>query len=233
VSVTLDSGDYGRFRESFPVLLDRLGSGVSASLSYNLEAIGKNEGLLTPGKVQFVAKGYNFRRIGYGYSGVLMVLRTITSMDYLWNRVRVQGGAYGSFARFSRNGNMYFCSYRDPNLRETLSVYDEAKEYLRRFDADDREMTKYIIGTISKLDAPLTPSMKGEVATERFFAGLTQEDVQKARGEVLSTRKKDIARCAQMVGESMDQNYFCVIGSEGKLRENGELFSRLVPVFED
>jgi len=233
VSVTLDSGDYGRFRESFPVLLDRLGSGVSASLSYNLEAIGKNEGLLTPGKVQFVAKGYNFRRIGYGYSGVLMVLRTITSMDYLWNRVRVQGGAYGSFARFSRNGNMYFCSYRDPNLRETLSVYDEAKEYLRRFDADDREMTKYIIGTISKLDAPLTPSMKGEVATERFFAGLTQEDVQKARGEVLSTRKKDIARCAQMVGESMDHNYFCVIGSEGKLRENGELFSRLVPVFED
>ena len=161
-----------------------------------------------------------------------MVLRTITSMDYLWNRVRVQGGAYGSFARFSRNGNMYFCSYRDPNLKETLAVYDSAAEYLRTFDPGDREMTKYIIGTISKLDAPLTPSMKGEVAVERFFTGMTQDDVQRAREEVLRTGKKDVAMCADMVGETMKQNCYCVIGNETRLRAAGEIFSELVPVFE-
>jgi hypothetical protein len=153
-------------------------------------------------------------------------------MDYLWNRVRVQGGAYGCFARIARNGNMYFCSYRDPNLAGTLTAYDEAENYLKVFDADQREMTKYIIGTISKLDAPLTPSMKGEAATERFISHITQEDVQRTRDEVLHTGVDDIRKCGRLIRDVMDKNYICVIGSEEKIRDNKDIFKDLIPVFE-
>jgi len=232
VSVTNEADDYRLFRSSFPIILDEIGDSSSRKATYQIDTTQKNEGLLTPGKVQYVVKGYNFRKLGYGYHGSLLVLRTIASMDYLWNRIRVQGGAYGSFARFSRNGNMYFCSYRDPNLIDTLSVYDAAEDYFQTFDVAQREMTKYIIGTISKIDVPLTPSMKGEVATERYFTGISHEDVQRTREEVLGTGKNDIKKYAEMVGDAMRENYFCVIGNEGKLRAHSKIFSHLVSVFE-
>ncbi|MCK5094868.1 MAG: insulinase family protein, partial [Spirochaetes bacterium] len=154
VSITVSDEDYKVFIENFSGIMEHLGSDTREDILYPFDLNTKNEGLLTPGKVQYVAKGFNFRRLGHTYNGSLQVLRAITSMDYLWNRVRVQGGAYGCFARIARNGNMYFCSYRDPNLAGTLTAYDEAENYLKVFDADQREMTKYIIGTISKLDAP-------------------------------------------------------------------------------
>ena len=232
VSVTTEADDYRLFRSNFPIILDEIGDSSSRKATYQIDTTQKNEGLLTPGKVQYVVKGYNFRKLGYGYHGSLLVLRTIASMDYLWNRIRVQGGAYGSFARFSRNGNMYFCSYRDPNLIDTLSVYDTAEDYFKTFDVAQREMTKYIIGTISKIDVPLTPSMKGEVATERYFTGISHEDVQRTREEVLGTGKNDIKKYAEMVGDAMRENYFCVIGNEGKLRAHSKIFSHLVSVFE-
>ncbi len=232
VSVTVSEEDYKVFMENFSGILEHLGSDTQEDILYPFNLNAKNEGLLTPGKVQYVAKGFNFRRLGHTYNGSLQVLRAITSMDYLWNRVRVQGGAYGCFARIARNGNMYFCSYRDPNLAGTLTAYDEAENYLKVFDADQREMTKYIIGTISKLDAPLTPSMKGEAATERFISHITQGDVQRTRDEVLHTGVDDIRKCGRLIRDVMDQNYFCVIGSEGKIRDNKDIFKDLIPVFE-
>ena len=127
---------------------------------------------------------------------------------------------------------MYFCSYRDPNLVETLSVYDEAEKYLKEFEPDEREMTKYIIGTISKLDTPLTPSMKGETAAERYISNITREDVQRARDEVLRTGKEDIKKFSGLLRDVMDQNYYCVIGNSGKIKENSGIFNKLVTVFE-
>jgi len=232
VGITGADEDYPLFQRHLPSLIPHLSDVRPERQHYEYDFSIRNEGLLTPGKVQFVAKGYNFRRLGYSYSGTLEVLRTIASLDFLWNRIRVQGGAYGSFARFARNGNMFFCSYRDPNLRETLSTYDDAHRYIASFDPDERELRKYIIGTIGGLDSPLTPSMKGEVATAHHIAGLSQEEIQQRRNEVLGTGKQDIKRCADMVHDAMSQNYICVIGNEGKLRENEDLFSSLVPVFE-
>jgi Zn-dependent M16 (insulinase) family peptidase len=232
VSVTASTEDVDSFRSHFSRILDRTGGAVKESHSYFFPTGRKNEGLLTPGKVQYVAKGYNFRKLGFHYRGSLQVLRTIASLDYLWNRIRVQGGAYGSFARFSRDGNMYFCSYRDPNLRETLKVYDGAGSYFRSFDAGDREIRKYIIGTISRLDHPLTPSMKGEVADERYIREVTHEDVQRVREEILGTGKRDIRGCADLITRSMDQNNICILGNETKIREHEALFDELVRVFE-
>jgi len=232
LSITADRKDIDRisnqmrsFKEDFPI-------NKIEKNSYSFKLTPNNEGLMTPGNVQYVAKGYNFKRLGYKYSGHLMVLRTIASLDYLWNRVRVQGGAYGSFARFGRNGNMYFCSYRDPNLEETLKVYDEMGRYLNEFNPNNREMTKYIIGTVSKLDHPLTPSMKGEIATTRYISGITQDDVQKERDEILGTGIKSIRNFSDMVRDTMKNGYYCVLGNENKISANSKIFGKLIKVFK-
>ena len=127
---------------------------------------------------------------------------------------------------------MFFGSYRDPNIKESLNVYDNAYEYLRNFDADSREMTKYIIGTISSLDTPLTPSLKSERAISYYLSNITKEDIQKERDEVLSCTKEDIREFANMIKDCMDQNYICVLGNSIKIKENKELFNELVDVFK-
>jgi hypothetical protein len=162
----------------------------------------------------------------------MQVLRTILSLDYLWNRVRVQGGAYGCMAGFDRYGNLYFTSYRDPNLQETLNVYNRAENYVRTFNGSEREMTKYIIGTISRMDTPLTPSMKGERATTYYLSHVTAEDLQKERDEVLNTKVEDIRNLADVVAKAMEQNYICTLGNEDKIKENQSLFKKLIHVFE-
>jgi Zn-dependent M16 (insulinase) family peptidase len=196
------------------------------------EPVAKNEGLTTSGKVQFAAKAYNFIKLGYKYTGSMQVLRTIVRFDYLWNRVRVQGGAYGCSASFTRGGNSYFTSYRDPNLSETLKAYDETEKYLKQFNADEREMTKYIIGTISEVDAPLTPSMKGQRSDFNYFSGISGQDLQKERDEILSTKVDDIRNFAQLVADVMKQNYICVLGNEETIKQNKSIFKDIVKVFE-
>ena len=104
-----------------------------------------------------MAKGNNFKKLGYEYSGHIQVLKTIISLDYLWNRVRITGGAYGSLVRFNKNGNFLFSSYRDPNLSETLQVYNDMYNYIESFNVNEREMRKYIICNISNMDTPLSP----------------------------------------------------------------------------
>lgn len=187
---------------------------------------------MTSGKVQYNAKGYNYRKLGYDYTGTMQVLKTIISYDYLWNKVRVQGGAYGCFGGFNRNGNMYFVSYRDPNLKKTLEAYDGAVEYINNFNCDNREMTKYIIGTISDIDSPLTPSMKGEKAAANYFSNITSQDLQKEREEILDTKVEDIKKLANIVEKCMKEQYICVLGSEERIKENKELFNKVINIFE-
>lgn len=232
VGVTCEKDDYSAFSDSLGIMLKSLGDRRNEAAKYEFEVKTLNEGLMTQGKVQYVAKGYNFIKLGYSYTGSLQVLRTVSRYNYLWNRIRVQGGAYGAFAGFDRNGNMFFASYRDPNLKETLKVYDEMYKYLEEFNIDEREMTKYIIGTISKVDQPLTPFMKGERAIEYYIRKITREDVQKEREEILKAGLKELRELSDMMLELMKRNNYCVLGSEMKIRENKDLFDNLIEVFE-
>jgi Zn-dependent M16 (insulinase) family peptidase len=233
ISVTVSDDDYARFEQGFQSLDEHLGDEeLEQRIEYRFELSADNEGLVTPGNVQYVAKAYNFRELGRDYTGSLQVLGTIARLDYLWNRVRVQGGAYGCFASFARNGDVSLTSYRDPNLKETLRVYDELPNYIRQFGASEREMTKYIIGTISQLDAPLTPPMKGDRATAFRISGITYEDIQKEREQVLSTKQSDIRALADLVADVVKQDYLCVLGNEGKIKANRDAFKQLVEVFE-
>ncbi|MCY6370793.1 insulinase family protein [Clostridium ganghwense] len=231
ISAAVEEEDYKEIEKNICPLVNKLGNEKLEYKQYNFELKACNEGLMTQGDVQYVVKGCNYRKLGYEYKGSLQVLKTIASLDYLWNNVRVLGGAYGAFASFGRSGNMFFGSYRDPNLKETLEVYKNLENYLRNFEADKRQMTKYIIGTISNLDTPLTPSMKADKAASCYFSNITKEDIQKERDEVLNASREEIKGFADMISDAMKEEYLCVVGNEAKLRENEDVFYNLIDVF--
>ncbi|MDW7670378.1 MAG: insulinase family protein [Bacillota bacterium] len=231
VSYTGEEQDYPAFRSGLMTLMEQLPDKSVDSNEAVLSPMEQgNEGLILSGKVQYVAKASNFIRHGYAYSGTMQVLRTLCSLDYLWKRIRVTGGAYGSMAGLFRNGNAYFVSYRDPNLEETLKVYDEMADYIESFQVNEREITKYIIGTMSRVDAPLTPSMKGEKADAHYLSGITYEDELKERKEIIETTAEEIRPYGNMVRRLMADNIYCVIGNESKIQDAGHLFDHILHV---
>lgn len=232
IGVTCEESDYSAFTSEIADFCNGLDANKLEVKPFNFKENFKNEGIMNSGKVQFVAKGYNFKKLGFKYDGSLLVLKTIVNYDYLWNKIRVQGGAYGCFSSFARNGDMCFVSYRDPNLKQTLESYDKANTYLDNFNVSDREMTKYIIGTISSLDTPLTPSMKGAVSDELYIRKITDEDLQMERDQVLSTSKEKIRGASDLISNVMSKNYICVLGNEEKIKQNSELFDKIYNLFE-
>ncbi len=190
-----------------------------------------NEGFQIASKVQYVATAGNFMEQGYAYTAALEVLKVIFSYDYLWIRVRVTGGAYGCMCSFQRNGMGYFTSYRDPKLMETYEVYKEAPAYLESFDADERDMTKYIIGAVAKLDNPMTPSTYGAFSFVAYMSGITEEDLQKERDEILGATVETIRGLAPIVRAVTDSDVICVVGAEDKLKENKDHFGEIRNVF--
>lgn len=199
---------------------------------YDFALNKSNEALITSTKVQYVAKGFNYLNFIDKYNGKLQVLRNIANYDYLWNTIRVQGGAYGVFINFRRNGIFSVCSYRDPNIKETIESYDNFYKYLSKFEADDRQMTKYILGTISNYDVPLTNSMICEKEAVGYICNINTSDLQTERNEILSTKIEDIRKFAPMIEECMKQNYLCVLGGKEKIEENINLFNNTVNIFE-
>ena len=232
VSYSSKAEEYNNLERIMPKLLENLNKDKVNYVEYDFPKLEGNEGLLTQSNVQYVAKGGNYKKDGFKYSGSLVVLESIGSYDYLWNKVRVQGGAYGVMTNFRRDGAMFIVSYRDPNIKETLQVYDDMYKYLETFEANNREMTKYIIGAINKVDYPLTNSMKGEMATSEYLRGITHQDIQKERDEILNTKVEDIRALSKVMKKVMAQHHICVLGNENKLKENKDLFSKLIRVIE-
>lgn len=186
-----------------------------------------NDGIATAGKVQYVAQGGNFIDHGFKHVGPMSVLETILRYEYLWIRIRVQGGAYGAFANFFDDGNMIFCSYRDPNLVKTYNVYKELPEYLRSFTLSDREMRKYIIGTMSGLDLPMTPALRGPRAMGIYFSGANIADKVEFRKQVIACKPEDIVALADVVESVLKDNHICSMGNETKIKESN-LFDNIV-----
>jgi len=197
---------------------------------WNLHSTLKNEGLMAASKVQYVLQGTDYKALGYQWDGKIMVLNQIISREWLKNQVRVIGGAYGGFARFSPSGQVYFGSYRDPNLTSTLKNYANTPTFLHTLDIDENEMTRFIIGTISGLDRPLTPSQKGNVAVSRYFHKTTAGQLQKDRDAVLSTSLADIKAYEEMVSTILENSKICVYGNEEIIKENESLFDKLIVV---
>ena len=215
---------YGRFAEIVDGLSDELYTSELATIGFRVVPEKKNEAFMTAGQVQYVAKAGNFRNKGLPYTGALRMLKMIMGYDYLWNQVRVKGGAYGCMSGFSKNGDSYFVSYRDPNLAKTLETYENAVEYLRNFSGDERTMTQYLIGAISDLDTPLTPQSKGLRSLSAYMTKQTVEDFQKERDELLAADEETIRGLAKYVESVLQDDCICVVGAAAKVKENKELF---------
>ena len=185
------------------------------------------EAFIDASQIQYVAKTGDFICEGYEYTGALRLLRIILSYDYLWINVRVKGGAYGCMNTFLRSGESYFVSYRDPNLSDTLDVYDRIPEYIKSFSPDERDMTKYIIGTFSALDTPMNPEAKGSRSLSAYLEGITYEQIQKERNEILNAQPEDIRRLADLVVAVLKKDSICVIGNENMIKESVGLFENV------
>lgn len=191
---------------------------------YDPQPVKKNEGLMTSAQIQYVCRAGNFSRKGLPFNGALHVLRVMMGYDYLWTQVRVKGGAYGCMCDFMKTGDSYFVSYRDPNLKNTIDVYEKAADYIAHFEADERTMTQYIIGAISEMDTPMTPAMKGSYSLTGYMTHYSYEMAQKDRDELLSTDANTIRGLAEYIRAFMDEDCLCVVGNEENIKENSELF---------
>ncbi len=187
----------------------------------------RNEAFTDASQIQYVSRSGNFKSKGFSYSGALRVLKMILSYDYLWINVRVKGGAYGCMNTFLRSGETYFVSYRDPNLSKTIEVYENIPAYLEAFHPDERDMTKYVIGTFGSLDTPLNPEAKGARSMAAYLEGLTIEEIQQERDEIRLVTKEDIQNLAPLLKAVLEQGNLCVIGNETKIASEKGLFEEI------
>lgn len=227
VSFTADDSGYSSLEKTLPAFIKKLPVATESHEKVRLTATAKNEGFKTSSQVQYVARAGNFIDAGYKYTGALKILKVILNYDYLWLNIRVKGGAYGCMSGFGLDGNSYLVSYRDPNLKATNEVYNKTDEYLRNFTVDERDMTKFIIGTISGMDTPMNPSAKGARSLSAYLSGVTELDLQKERDQVLSAGVQEIRNLADIVKAILDANLICVIGNENKIVEDKELFKTI------
>lgn len=226
ISYTSDKGD-DQLKEPIASLMSSLSDVAFEDKKMQVPLEKKNEGFKTGSKVQYVAIASDFTKHGLEYNGCLNVLRVIMSYDYLWTNVRVLGGAYGAMCDFNRFGISYFTSYRDPKLKETYEVYRKAAKYVEDFDCSERDMTKYIIGTISNVDMPLTPAMLGAFSFSMYMSGITDEERQKSREQILSATPADIRALAPYVQVLSESDAICTVGGEEKLNESRDIFKSI------
>lgn len=191
----------------------------------------KNEGFMTAGQVQYVCRAGNFRRKNLSYTGALRVLKVMMGYEYLWVNVRVKGGAYGCMCSFLKNGDSYFVSYRDPNLARTVDIYEKAADAVASFEADERTMTQYIIGSISELDVPMNPAAKGLYALSAYMTGITEDMLQKERDEILEANPEDIRTLSEHIKAFMSDDFFCVVGNSGRIKEEENKFMKIENLF--
>ena len=231
VNFTSDKKPEDTLTESLTGFSCKLSTRLAFENVKEIPVVKRNEGFKTASQVQYVATAGNFCERGYEYTGALNVLQCIFSYDYLWINVRVKGGAYGCMCSFNRSGNAYFTSYRDPNLLETYEIYKEAPDYVRSFEADERDMTKYIIGAISRMDAPLTPSADGNFSLICYLMGIDDADLQRTRDEVLGATPEVIRGLAGYVEAAVDGDVICAIGDEARIEDAKDAFTEVKSVF--
>lgn len=173
------------------------------------------KGLLLPAQVNYVGLGTNLKEAGYVFHGSVHVITRFLRMGYLWDRVRVQGGAYGAFVRYARNtGTMAFVSYRDPNVEKTLAVYKQTAEFLGNLHLTQEELTKAVVGAMGDIDTYLLPSAKGNAALWEYMTGYTKEMRQQVRDEVLQTKLSDFHAFAPYLQKAMETSVDTALGGQ-------------------
>lgn len=231
VSCTANAEGFSFLPAAMKKLTEKLPGGDGRTFAFSAPSGNRNEGFTSSSKVNYVARCGTFAGSRYSYTGALRILKVMLSYDYLWINIRVKGGAYGCMSGIGRSGEGYFVSYRDPNVKESNEIYMGIPEYLEAFDADERDMTKYVIGTISDLDTPLTPSLKGARGLSAWYSGVTDEMLKMEREQILSVTVEDIRGLSGIVREILNTGAVCVVGNEEKIRADGAMFGEIKPLY--
>ena len=225
VGLTVDSESVDEVVSIIDEAVHTLPESALEDVSHPFEITEEKEALIYPSNVNYVATGYNFKALGYKYHGGLQMLKTILSMNYLWTKVRVQNGAYGCFCDFRKSGNMFFVSYRDPNVDKTLAIYKEVADFVEGLNLSEREMLQYLIGTISQLDFPYTPATEGKTGQIYHMMSVTKEQLQQSRDELFATDNEVLRQFAPMIRAALDKDYYCVFGNEGAIKNSQTVFN--------
>jgi len=228
VTVTSGKDDLFNFNKELGQFLTLLSKDKVEKENWKFVFDNKNEGFLTTSKVQYVLKGYDYKKLGYDWNGKIRVMNQVLRSEWLRNQIRVIGGAYEVYLSIPPSGLAYFASFYDPNLKETIDNFDGSPEFLSKFEPDEDAMTRFIIGTIASMDRPRDPSEEGNVAVRRHLEKTTQENVQKERDEVLSTTPEDVREMSKLVTDILAQNAICVYGNEEKVKSNKDLFKKVM-----
>lgn len=233
VNITSPAKDFSRIDKKTNHLVDLLPNASLPAAHYEFEPPPRNEGFLTSSTVQYVGKGANLYEMGYTYSGTFEVVKALLRTAFLWDRIRVQGGAYGSMINFDLyTGDLGLVSYRDPNLSETLDVYDEIGDFLANLDLPGEELEKIIIGCIGRMDPPLTPDRKGSISRAEYMTGMTQEFKEKRLDELMATTLDDVRGYADLFHEVKEKGAVCVLGNAAHIKKDASRFDHLVDVFK-
>jgi Zn-dependent M16 (insulinase) family peptidase len=225
-NVTVDAANWNIFKPQLESFLAALPARETKLASFDVVPEPKKEGLTIPAQVNYVGKGANLYDLGYQYDGSAEVIIGYLRMAYLWEKIRVQGGAYGAFAVFDdASGVFTYLSYRDPNVANTLDSYDKAAAFLKSLDSSrlsDNELTKAIIGAIGDLDTYQLPDAKGYTSMMRHLTGRTDEIRQEIRDEILSTNGEDFIAFGEVLDKVAQSNAVAVLGSQSAL-ENANI----------
>lgn len=231
-NITCEEKDYTKIEKRISSLYDILADSQHEAEEWNFQEVPCDEGFLTASNVQYVGKGANLYEMGFKYSGQFEALKGLLRTGYLWDKVRVHGGAYGSSNSFDfLTGDYGLVSYRDPNLSETLSIYDEIADFLEQIEIPLEELKKIIIGCVGKMDPPMSPDRKGSASMIEYLTGRTHEMKLQFRRELLATKPEDLKNYAQLFQKIRDEGNICVLGNENKLKKEKTVFKELVKVF--
>lgn len=231
--IAAEESQYERFLKEAEGLKAQLFADALPAGPVTVRPARKDEGYLSASQVQYVCRAGNFLNKGFAYTGALRILRSIMNNDYLWNNIRVRGGAYGCMCNFGKSGEAFFVSYRDPNLGKTIEVYEAAPAFVEQLSMDERAMTQAIIGTISDMDLPMNPAAKGLRALSLYLTNQTEAELQEERDQVLDAQPEDIRALAGHVRAFLSDGCLCVVGNEKKIREEKERFLVLEPLYQN
>lgn len=228
VAVSCEKKDLTLYQTELHKLYESLPASKGSVQQYAFDFSVRRSAFTGASKVQYNVKSANYMDYGFTYSGKMQVLKTVLDLEYLWNRVRVQGGAYGCGCQFLKNGSLYFYSYRDPNIEKTFSSYDETEAFLNNFRIDEREMTKYILGTVNALDRPRSNAEKSDLAVARYFCQITPQGIQKERNEILSTTADELKEYIPLLQKAMAEDILCTVGNINLIEEQKSLYQSIV-----
>lgn len=194
---------------------------------YEFTEEAKNQGFTTSANVQYVSKGYDISKFGLKYDGSMQVLASILSSDYLHNNIRAKGGAYGAGAKLSLSSDFVTYSYRDPQLKNTVDIYNNIYEFVENLNLSKDDLKNYIIGSINSFDPLISPQAASELNLLRYMSNITEEMMEEFKTQALNTTLDKLKSMSSALKKAMEQNFICVIGGEEKIKESSELFKEI------